>query len=72
MAEGKSSGVNKCMATAHSAKLVSHSTGTPDCAVAYEVSRQCDFQVLGALKAIGLASFLFLPRLLHSSLLWWR
>lgn len=33
---------------------------------------ECDFQVLGALKATGLASILFLPRLVHSSLLWWR
>lgn len=33
---------------------------------------ECDFWVLGALKATGVASFLLLPCLEHSSLLWRR
>lgn len=53
MAEGKRSRVNKCMATAHSAKLVTHGEGTPDCSVAYEVARWCGMWLSGFRSSEG-------------------
>lgn len=64
---GGSGGVNKCMAPGHSAQVVSHGSGTLNCAKKKKKKTstkcrgnvECDFQVLGALKAKGLLSFLF-------------